>query len=83
MVQKGSGTAPTESQSGDGNNAVTDYKKYTAHGLVRRGRLEAFLARQVPNNGRRKTIAKKDSRGWRPDAIFDHNLFEYNGRPLR
>ena len=47
MVQKGSGTAPTESQSGDGNNAVTDYKKYTAHGLVRRGCPKGQPAREI------------------------------------
>ena len=47
MVQKGSGTAPTESQSGDGNNAVTDYKKYTAHGLVRRGCPKGPPAREI------------------------------------
>ncbi len=29
---------------------------------------EAFLARQVPTNGRRKTVAKTDSSGWRPAA---------------
>ena len=26
----------------------------------------AFLARQVPTSGRRKTVAKTDSRGWTP-----------------
>ena len=30
--------------------------------------LKAFLARQVPTNGRRKTVAKTDSSGWRPAA---------------
>ena len=29
---------------------------------------KAFLARQVPTNGRRKTVAKTDSSGWRPAA---------------
>ena len=33
----------------------------------------AFLARQVPTSGRRKTVAKTDSRGWTPCS----------GRPLR
>ncbi len=62
-----------------GMNADTGHKKYTANGLVCRGRPEAFLARQVPNNGRRKTIAKTDSRGWRPAAKLCHSLFWYNG----
>ena len=44
----------------------TGYKKITANGLVRRGRPEAFLARQVPTSGRRRTVAKTDSCGWRP-----------------
>ena len=64
-------------------NAVTGHKKNTACGRMRRGRPEAFLARQVPTNGRRKTVAKTDSRGWRPVVIFDHSPFEYNGRLLR
>ena len=29
---------------------------------------KVFLARQVPTNGRRKTVAKTDSSGWRPSA---------------
>ena len=33
----------------------------------------AFLARQVPTSGRRKTVAKTDNRGWTPCS----------GRPLR
>ena len=66
-----------------GMNADTGHKKYTANGLVCRGRPEAFLASQVPTNGRRKTVAKTDSRGWRPAVRFNHILFEYNGRPLR
>jgi hypothetical protein len=49
-----------------------------ANGHVRRGRPEAFLARQVPTNGRRKTVAKTDSRGWRPAAIFDHSPFGFD-----
>ena len=28
--------------------------------------MAAFLARQVPTSGRRKTAAKTDSRGWTP-----------------
>ena len=62
---------------------IADRKKYTANGFVRRGRPEAFLARQVPTNGRRKMVAKTDSRGWRPVVRFDHNPFMYDGRLLR
>ena len=47
-------------------NAVYWLQKITANGLVRRGRPEAFLARQVPTSGRRRTVAKTDSCGWRP-----------------
>ena len=45
--------------------------------------LEAFLARQVPTNGRCKTVAKTDSRGWRLAVRFDHSPFEYNGEVLQ
>ena len=45
-------------------NAVRRSQKNTVHALVRRGRPEAFLARQVPTNGRHRTAAKTDSRGW-------------------
>ena len=45
--------------------------------------LKAFLARQVPTSGRRKTAAKTDSCGWRPVVRFDHNPFMYDGRLLR
>ena len=65
--QKGFGTAPTESHTGDKwKRCLLATKKITANGLVRRGRPEAFLARQVPTSGRRRTIAKTDSCGWRP-----------------
>ena len=47
------------------------------------GRLEAFLARQVPTRGRRRAVAKTDSCSWWPVLIFNHNLFEYNGEFLR
>ena len=45
--------------------------------------LKAFLARQVPTSGRRKTVAKTDSCGWRPVVRFHHNPFMYDGRFLR
>ena len=34
--------------------------------------LKAFLARQVPTNGRRKAVAKTDSSGWRPAVKNPH-----------
>jgi len=43
----------------------------------------AFLARQVPTSGRRKTVAKTDSSGWRPAAIFGYSSFLYDGELLR
>ena len=80
--------SPTVSHRGDENErrplfAGSRPQKNTACGLVRRGRPEAFLARQVPTNGRRKTVAKTDSRGWRPAVIFRHSLAEYDGVFLR
>ena len=33
---------------------------------------KAFLARQVPTNGRRKAVAKTDSSGWRPAVKNAH-----------
>ena len=33
---------------------------------------KAFLARQVPTNGRRKAVAKTDSSGWRPAVKNPH-----------
>ena len=46
-------------------------------------RIAAFLARQVPTGGIRRTVAKTDSSGWRPVAIFDYSSFLYVGELLR
>ena len=59
-----------------GKNAVTDCKKYTAYGLVRRGRpltSQTAFGGQLPYKG---SLV-------RPVARFHHSLFEYNGRFLR
>lgn len=60
---------------------ITQIQRLTA--LCVGAGLEAFLARQVPINGRCKTVAKTDSRGWRPAVRFDHSPFEYNGEVLQ
>ena len=58
---------PTVSHTGDKwERCLLATKKIKANGLVRGGRPEAFLARQVPTSGRRRTVAKTDSCGWRP-----------------
>ena len=44
---------------------------------------KAFLARQVPTSGRRKTAAKTDSCGWAARYEIWPHLFLYDGRFLR
>ena len=59
-----------------GKNAVTDCKKYTAYGLVRRGRpltSQTAFGGQIPYKG---SLV-------RPVARFHHSLFEHDGRLLR
>ena len=59
-----------------GKNAVTDCKKYTAYGLVRRGRpltSQTAFGGQLPYKG---SLV-------RPDAIFDYSSFLYDGELLR
>ena len=59
-----------------GKNAVTDCKKYTAYGLVRRGRpltSQTAFGGQLPYKG---SLV-------RPVARFHHSLFEHDGRLLR
>ena len=77
--------SPTVSHTGDEWEGrlpnITQIQPLTA--LCVGAGLEAFLARQVPTNGRCKTVAKTDSRGWRPAVRFDHSPFEYNGEVLQ
>ena len=59
-----------------GKNAITDCKKYTAYGLVHRGRpltSQTAFGGQLPYKG---SLV-------RPVARFHHSLFEHDGRLLR
>ena len=59
-----------------GKNAVTDCKKYTAYGLVRRGRpltSQTAFGGQLPYKGSLVRLA----------AIFDYSSFLYDGEFLR
>ena len=58
-------------------------KKNTRPTALCVGAVPSLLARQVPTSGRRKTVAKTDSCGWRPVVRFDHNPCRYDGRLLR
>ena len=50
---------------------------------MRRGCPRAFLARQVPTDGKRRTVAKTDSCGWAARCEIWPYLFLYDGRFLR
>ena len=63
--------SPTESHTGDGNECRPQ-KNTRPTALCVGDALKAFLARQVPTSGRRKTVAKTDSCGWRPVVRFGH-----------
>ena len=74
--QKGSGRPLRYRIQAMGEKEVTDCKKNTANGLVRRGRpltSQTAFGGQLPYKG---SLV-------RPAARFDHSPFEYNGRFLR